>query len=55
MVVFSFDHPNNRELNRALIRNVQAVVGEKLSDAALVKCELNMLSYNVVFHVFGLY
>ena len=43
MIVFSFDHPINRELNRALIRNVQAVVDEKLSDAALVKCELSCL------------
>ncbi|XP_065887801.1 uncharacterized protein [Dysidea avara] len=32
-----FDHPNNKEVNRTLIKNVQAVVDEEISNVALVK------------------
>jgi len=45
----SFDHSNNREVNRTLIRNVRAIVDKEISVPALVKrtlrCSLKKFLY----------
>ena len=37
MIYQSFDHPNNKGINKALIRSVRAVADEDSVDVALIK------------------
>ena len=37
MAVYSFDHANNKELNKELIRSVQGVADDEFLDVALIK------------------
>ena len=37
ILMHSFDHPNNKEINKSLVQNVQAVAHEEMIDIALIK------------------
>ena len=32
MIIYSFDHPSNKQVNKALIQNVQGVADDSLLD-----------------------
>lgn len=53
MIVSSFDHPNNKEVNKALIQNVQGVADGELLDIALIKrtlgCSLTCVPLSFLF------
>ena len=48
MAVYSFDHGNNKEINKELIRSVQGVADGEVFDVALIKrmleCDLICVS-----------
>ena len=37
ILIHSFDHPNNKEINKSIVQNVQAVAHEEMIDVALIK------------------
>ena len=45
MAVYSFDHANNKEINKKLIRSVQGVADDEFLDVALIK---RMLGFDLI-------